>query len=159
MTISLNRLKSAIWRWRFLAGNIMETAFENQECIKVSLPCVYNFSLVLKTESRSLSKATNVSNLNPSTPPKDLDWQKPPKRDHISSMPHWTQKDLKIYNLATANATLMIHQNYVPPTPWHKMFNLAEGWGVTYQGVRGCNWKTSQNEPKNQFFGLILTIS
>ena len=61
--------------------------------------------------------------------------------------------------MTAANATLMIHQNYVPPTLWHKMFSLAEDWGVTYQGVRGCNWKTSQNEPENQFSGLILTIS
>ena len=41
----------------------------------------------------------------------------PPKGGHISWMLHQTQKDLKIYNLTTANATLMIHQNYVPPTP------------------------------------------
>ena len=27
------------------------------------------------------------------------------------------EKDLKVYNLTTANATLLIHQNYVPPTP------------------------------------------
>ena len=43
----------------------MERAFENQECIKASLPpSVYNSSLVLKTENRSLSKVINVSNLN-----------------------------------------------------------------------------------------------
>ena len=64
--ISLNRLKSAILRWRFLAGNGMERTFENQECIKVSLQCVYNCSLVLKTENKRLSKAINVNNLNPS---------------------------------------------------------------------------------------------
>ena len=64
-TISLNRLKSAILQWKFLVGNGMERAFENQECIMVSLPCVYNCSLVLKTEKRSLSKALNVSSLNP----------------------------------------------------------------------------------------------
>ena len=30
------------------------------------------------------------------------------------------------------------------------MFNLAEVWGVTYQGVKGCNWKTSQNESETR---------
>ena len=39
----------------------MERAFfENQECIKVSLLRVYNCSLVLKTEERSLSKAMST---------------------------------------------------------------------------------------------------
>ena len=41
----------------------------------------------------------------------------------------------------------------------HKTLSLAEDWGVTYQGVRDRNWKTSQYEPENQFFGLLLTIS
>ena len=124
----------------------MERAFENQECIKVSLLCVYNCSLVLKTENRSLSKAINVSNLNPSphSPPPRIDvkrgtmsldgslclirdylWskfqqnrcQKPPKRGHISWILDRNPKDLKICNLTTVNATLMIHQNHVPPTP------------------------------------------
>ena len=142
MTISLNQLKSVILRWRFLAGNSMEKALENLECIKVSLPCVYNCSVVLKTENRSLSKAIIVSNLL--TPPLKLtlgmaQWvwmallalseitssqnfgtigcQKPPKRGHISSILHRNWKDLEIYNLTTINATLMIHQNYVLPTP------------------------------------------
>ena len=48
--------------------------------------------------------------------------------------------------------------SYLYHLPWHKAFNLAEDRGVTYQGIRGCNWKTSQNEPENQFFGLGLTI-
>ena len=64
-SISLNWLKSVILQWQFLAGNGMERAFEDQECIEVSLPCVYNCSLVLKTENRSWSKAINVSNLTP----------------------------------------------------------------------------------------------
>ena len=68
MAISLNRLKYAILRRQSLAWNEMERAFENLECIKVSLPCVYNCSLVLKTENRSLSEAINVSNLNSSPP-------------------------------------------------------------------------------------------
>ena len=42
----------------------------------------------------------------------------------------------------------------------HKTFNLAEDWDVTYQGIMegeagGCNWKTSQNDPENQFYSLI----
>ena len=41
----------------------------------------------------------------------------PHERFQISWMLHQTQKELKIYNLKTANATLMIPQNYVPPTP------------------------------------------
>ena len=57
-------------------------------------------------------------------------YQKPSKRGHISWMLDQTRTDLKIYNLTTANATLMIHQNYVPPTPQHEMFNLAEDLGV-----------------------------
>ena len=34
----------------------MERMFENQKCIAVSLAHVYNGSLVLKTEEKSLSK-------------------------------------------------------------------------------------------------------
>ena len=34
----------------------MERVFENQKCIKVSLAHVYNSSLVIKTEEKSLSK-------------------------------------------------------------------------------------------------------
>ena len=45
----------------------------------------------------------------PETPPP----LPPKKRGQISWMLHQTQKDLKIYNLATANATLMIHEDYV----------------------------------------------
>ena len=40
----------------FFAGNSMEREFENQKCIKVSLAHVYNGSLVLNTEEKSLSK-------------------------------------------------------------------------------------------------------
>ena len=36
----------------------MERAFENQNCIEVSLARVYNGSLVLKAEDKSLSKTT-----------------------------------------------------------------------------------------------------
>ena len=54
----------------------------------------------------------------------------PPKETTFLGCSIKQEKDLKIYDLTTANATLMIHQNYVPPTPQHKMFNLAEDWGV-----------------------------
>ena len=37
----------------------MERAFENEKCIKVSLARVYNGSLVLKIEDKSLSKTAN----------------------------------------------------------------------------------------------------
>ena len=40
----------------------------------------------------------------------------PEKRPHFLEL-HQTGKELKVYNLTTANATLMIHQNYVPLTP------------------------------------------
>ena len=70
---------------------------------------------------------------------KGTDCQKTPTRGHISWMLHRTRKDLKIYNLTTANAATMIHQNYIPPTPHYKMFNMAEDWGVIYQGVRECD--------------------
>ena len=53
VTISLKRLKSVILRRRFLAGNGMERAFEDQECIEVSSSCVYSCSLVLKQENWS----------------------------------------------------------------------------------------------------------
>ena len=39
----------------------MERAFGNQKWIEVSLPRVYNCSLVLKTEERSLSKAMSAT--------------------------------------------------------------------------------------------------
>ena len=50
----------------------------------------------------------------PETPPPTKPPPPPPKkRGQISWMLHQTQKDLKIYNLATTNATLMIHEDYV----------------------------------------------
>ena len=39
----------------------MERAFENQECIEVSLARVYDGSSVLKTEEKSLSKTASFS--------------------------------------------------------------------------------------------------
>ena len=47
-----------------------------------------------------------------------------PKRDHFMDAP---RKHLKIYNLTTANATLMKLSTIMY---LHKMFNLAEEWGV-----------------------------
>ena len=44
------------WEWHG------ERAIEDQKCIEVSLACVYDCSLVVKTENRSLSKAINISN-------------------------------------------------------------------------------------------------
>ena len=41
----------------------MKTAFENQKCIEVSLPRVYNGSLVLKTEEKSLPKTATFLTL------------------------------------------------------------------------------------------------
>ena len=62
----------------------MERAFEDQECIDVSLPCVYcNCSLVLKIENSSLPKAINVSSLTPALPP-------PPPHPRINVKPEST---------------------------------------------------------------------
>ena len=42
----------------------------------------------------------------------------------------------------------------------HKAFNLAEDWGVTYQGVwGGVIEKPLKMIQKTSFFGLISTIS
>ena len=41
----------------------------------------------------------------------------PQKKPHFLDAAYQTRKDLKIYNSTTANDTLMIHQNYVHPTP------------------------------------------
>ena len=41
----------------------MERAFENQKCIEVSLARVYNGSLVLKTEEKSLSKTVTFKKI------------------------------------------------------------------------------------------------
>ena len=53
----------------------------------------------------------------------------PPKRGHFmdAALP---RKHLKIYNLTTANATLMKHTTMMY---LHKMFNLAEDWGVIHR--------------------------
>ena len=55
--------------------------------------------------------------------------QKPPKRGHFMDAAS-PQKHLKIYNLTTANATLM---KLIIIMYLHKMFNLAEDWGVTHR--------------------------
>ena len=48
----------------------METAFENQKCIEVSLVRVYNGSLFLKAEEKSLSKTATflMSTIETATP-------------------------------------------------------------------------------------------
>ena len=51
---------------------------------------------------------TRLPETPPPTPP-----PLPKKRGQISWMLHQTQKDLKIYNLAITNATLMIYEDYV----------------------------------------------
>ena len=55
--------------------------------------------------------------------------QKPPKRGHFMDAAS-PRKHLKIYNLTTANATLM---KLTTIMYLHKMFNLAEDWGVTHR--------------------------
>ena len=47
----------------------MERVVENQKCIKVSLARVYNGSLVLKTEDKSLSKTVNFKRQQFKPPP------------------------------------------------------------------------------------------
>ena len=44
-----------------IARNNMEKAFENQKCIEVSLEHVYNGSLVLQIDEKSLSKTATFS--------------------------------------------------------------------------------------------------
>ena len=46
----------------------------------------------------------------------------------------------------------MIHQNYVPPTTYYNMFNLAEDWGVIYQAVRGVIKKPLKMSQKTSFW-------
>ena len=41
----------------------------------------------------------------------------------------------------------------------NKVFHLAKSWGVSHRVYESVNKKTLKNEPKNQFFGLIQTIS
>ena len=55
--------------------------------------------------------------------------QKLPKRSHFMDAAS-PQKHLKIYNLTTANATLMKLTTIIN---LHKMFNLVEDWGVTHR--------------------------
>ena len=64
----------------------------------------------------------------------------PKKRPHFMGAAYRTRKEFEIYNLTTRNATtlmrltkIMNHLLYYFP-PHHKTFNLAEDWGVTYQG-------------------------
>ena len=47
-------------------------------------------------------------------------------------------KCLKIYNLTTTNATLM---KLTTIMYLHKMFNLAEDWGITHRAKEGVNHK------------------
>ena len=55
--------------------------------------------------------------------------QKPPKRGHFMGAAS-PRKHLNIYNLTTANATLMKLTRIMY---LHKMFNLAEDWDVTHR--------------------------
>ena len=55
--------------------------------------------------------------------------QKPPKGGHFMDAAS-QRKHLKIYNLTTANATLMKHTTIMY---LHNMFNLAEDWVVTHR--------------------------
>ena len=55
--------------------------------------------------------------------------QKPSKRGHFMDAAS-TQKHLKIYNLTTTNTTLMKLTNIMY---LHKMFNMAEDWGVAHR--------------------------
>ena len=55
--------------------------------------------------------------------------QKPPKRGHFMDAAS-SRKHLKIYNLTTANAALM---KLTTTMYCHKMFNLAEDWGVNHR--------------------------
>ena len=53
----------------------MERVFENQKCIEVSLACVCNGSLILKTEEKSLSKTATflMSAIQPPPPPPNVE--------------------------------------------------------------------------------------
>ena len=64
-------------------------------------------------------------------------------------MLHRTRKDLKTYNLTTTNATLM---RLIKIMYLHKTFNLAEDWGVTYQGVGGVIEKPVKMSQKTIFW-------
>ena len=55
--------------------------------------------------------------------------QKPPKRAHFMDASS-SRKHLKICNLTTENAALMRLSTIMY---LHKMFNLAEDWGVTHR--------------------------
>ena len=59
---------------------------------------------------------------------------------------------LKINNLTTRNAILM---KLTTIMYLHETFHLAKKLGRNSQGVGGRKQKTSEEEPENQFFGLI----
>ena len=61
------------------------------------------------------------------------------------------QKHLKIYNLATTNATLLKITTimYI-----HKMFNMAEDWGVTHGKLESINQKPLKIRHKIIIFWL-----
>ena len=62
----------------------------------------------------------------------------------------WVPKTWKIFNLTTTNTILM---KLTTIYYLHSTFNWGE-W-TQLEGVRGREQKTSQNEPENEFFGLI----
>ena len=106
---------SAILRWAFLAGNSMKRAFESQKHIKVSLARVYNGSLVLKTEEKSLSKtATFLTSAN-------LNRHPHPNVESTLSVAQWVWMAPLIQN-----AKHLKNKNHVLPN-WH-IFGLFCPW-------------------------------
>ena len=79
--------------------------------------------------------------------------QKPPKRGHFmdAALP---RKHLKIYNLTTTNAALM---KLTTIMYLHKMFNLAEDWGVTHRMQEGINQKRLKMSQKIIFFFVLIS--
>ena len=77
-------------------------------------PCVIRDYLWSKfQQNRVISEGERAHQTARNPHPHQTPPPPPKKRGQISWMLHQTQKDLKIYNLATTNATLMIHEDYV----------------------------------------------
>ena len=58
------------------------------------------------------------------------------------------RKHLKIYNLTTANATLM---KLTMVMYLHKTFNVAEDWDITHGALEGVNQKPLKMSQKINF--------
>ena len=71
----------------------------------------------------------------------------PPKRGHFMDAAS-PLKHLRIYNLTTANATLM---KLITIMYLHKVFYLAEDWGVTHRAQKGVNQKPLKMSQKIGF--------